>query len=171
MQEMNRYLDFIPMEKNTGKDKTPIVKAYEKALPDDEIRFIMGAIPPEWTVNLLALGKEPWKFRDLNDQLANYCQQCQSDQQTQIMIKMTGKLPGKSSDGKRKNNDRSNHNSGGGRSGGRQGKNGCGVRRRGRGGRGGRNNDNKDHLKMSRVKIVTRRVTTRLIVSAQEKWK
>jgi hypothetical protein len=71
LQEMSRYLDFIPMEKNTGKDKITIVKAYGKALPYDEIRSIMGrAIPQEWTVKLLALGKHPWKFRDLNDQLA-----------------------------------------------------------------------------------------------------
>jgi hypothetical protein len=76
LQEMNRYLDFIPMEKNTGKDKTPIVKAYGKALPDDDIRSIMGrSIPMELKVNLVALGKELWKFRDLNDQLANYLQQ------------------------------------------------------------------------------------------------
>jgi hypothetical protein len=68
LQEMNRYLDFIPMGKSTGKEKIPIVKAYGKSLPDDEIRSIMGrAIPPEWTVNLLALGKEPWKFKYLND--------------------------------------------------------------------------------------------------------
>jgi hypothetical protein len=58
------------------------MKAYGIALPDDEIRYIMGrAIPPERTVNLLTLGKEPCKFRDLNEQLATYCQQCQSDQQ------------------------------------------------------------------------------------------
>jgi hypothetical protein len=40
---MNRYLDLIPMEKNTGEDKTAIVKAYGKALPNDEIRSIMGS--------------------------------------------------------------------------------------------------------------------------------
>jgi hypothetical protein len=52
------------------------VNAYGKALPDDDIRSIMGrSITPEWTVNLLELGKEPWKFKDLNDQLANYRQQ------------------------------------------------------------------------------------------------
>jgi hypothetical protein len=52
------------------------VKAYGKVLPDDEIISIMGrAIPPEWTVNLSALGKEPWKFRDVNDQLATYRKQ------------------------------------------------------------------------------------------------
>jgi hypothetical protein len=131
------------MKKKENK-KTPIVKAYGKAMPDDEIRFIMErAIPPEWTVNLLALGKEPWKFRDLNDQLATYRQQWQSDQQTQIMIKMAGKLPSKSSNGKRKNNERNNHNSGGGHSGGCQGNNGRG----GRGGRGGQHNDNNNHLK------------------------
>jgi hypothetical protein len=51
------------------------VKAYAKAWPDDEIKSIMGrAIPLEWTVNLLGLGKKPWKFRDLNDQLATYRQ-------------------------------------------------------------------------------------------------
>jgi hypothetical protein len=39
-------------------------------LPEDEIRSIMGrAIPPEWKVNLLALEKEPWRFKDLEDQL------------------------------------------------------------------------------------------------------
>jgi hypothetical protein len=58
LQEMKRYLDFIPMEKNTGKDKTPIMKAYGKVFPDDEIRSVMGrAVPWEWKVNLLALGK------------------------------------------------------------------------------------------------------------------
>jgi hypothetical protein len=118
------------MEKNTGKNKTPIVKAYGNTLPDDKIRSIMGrAIPLEWTMNLLALGKEPWKFRDLNDQLATYLQQWQSDQQKQIMIKITGKLPSKSSD-----NERHQHSSGGGRSGGRQGNHGHGGHRRGRGG-------------------------------------
>jgi hypothetical protein len=49
LQEMNRYLDFIPMDKNTGKDKIPTVMAYGKALPDNEIISIMGRdIPPEW---------------------------------------------------------------------------------------------------------------------------
>jgi hypothetical protein len=121
------------------------VKANGKALPDDEIRYIMRrAIPLEWTVNLLALGKEPWKFRYVNDQYATYHQKWQPNQQTQIMIKMAGKLPGKSSDVKRKNNVRNNHNSGGGRTGGRQQNNG--GRGRGRGGRGGINNDNNDNL-------------------------
>jgi hypothetical protein len=69
----------------------------------------------------------------LNDQLAKYCQQWKSDQQKQIMIKMTGTLPGKSSDGKRKHNERINHNSVGVHNGGRQGSNGQGGRRRGRG--------------------------------------
>jgi hypothetical protein len=45
------------------------VKAYGKALPDDEI-IVGRAIPPEWKVKFLALGKGPWKFRDLNEQLA-----------------------------------------------------------------------------------------------------
>jgi hypothetical protein len=50
--------------------------------PEDEIRSIMGrAIPPEWTVNLLAPGKEPWRFKDLEDQLNMYRQQWQADQQ------------------------------------------------------------------------------------------
>jgi hypothetical protein len=64
------------------------------------------AIPPEWTVNLLALGKEPWRFNDLEDQLNMYRQQWQADQQKQIIAQMAGKMPSKSNDGKRKNNDR-----------------------------------------------------------------
>jgi hypothetical protein len=148
LQEMNRYLDFIPTEKVQENKTHPIVKAYNKALPYYDIISIMGrSIPLEWTVNLLALGKEPLKFKDLNDQLATYCQQWQSDQQNQTMIKMEGKLPGKSRDGKRKNKERNTHNGGGGRSSGRQGNNGHGGRGRERGGRGGRNNDNSDHLK------------------------
>jgi hypothetical protein len=59
------------------------------------------------------------------------------------MIKMAGKLPGKSSDGKRKHNERNHHSNGCGS----QRNNGRGGRGRGRGGRGGRNNDNNDHLK------------------------
>jgi hypothetical protein len=56
LQDLNRYLDFIPIEKTS--DSLKITKAYGNSLPEDEIRSIMGlAIPPEWTVNLLALGK------------------------------------------------------------------------------------------------------------------
>jgi hypothetical protein len=56
LQDLKRYLDFIPIEKTSDKDK--IIKAYGKSLPEDEIRSIMGrSIPPEWTVNFLALGK------------------------------------------------------------------------------------------------------------------
>jgi hypothetical protein len=56
LQDFNKYLDHIPIERTTLSDKT--IKAYGKSLPEDEIRSIMGrAIPPEWTVNLLALGK------------------------------------------------------------------------------------------------------------------
>jgi hypothetical protein len=62
--------------------------AYRQSLPDDEIRSIMGrAIPLEWTVNLFSMGKE-W----------------QAYQQQQNMLKMTGKSPRRSSEGKRKNN-------------------------------------------------------------------
>jgi hypothetical protein len=53
------------------------------------------AIPPEWKVNMLALGKEPWIFKDLEDQLNMYRQQWQADQQKQIITKMAGKMPGK----------------------------------------------------------------------------
>jgi hypothetical protein len=61
-------LDYIPIVRATITDKTK--KAYGKSLPDDESRSIIGrAIPPEWTVNLLALGKEPWRLKDLEDQL------------------------------------------------------------------------------------------------------
>jgi hypothetical protein len=120
LQHLNRYLNFIPIEKT--RDSLNITKAYGKSLPEDEIRSIMGlAIPPEWTVNLLALGKEHLRFKDLNDQLNMYRQQWQADQQKQIIAQMAGKNPNKSTDGKRKNSDRG----------------GCGGHGRGRGGRGG----------------------------------
>jgi hypothetical protein len=107
VQDLNRYLDFIPIEKTSDSNK--ITKAYGKSLSEDEIRSIMGrAIPPEWTVNLWALGREPWRFKDLIDQLNMYRQQWQVDQQKQIIAQMAGKMPNKSNDGKRKNNDR-NH--------------------------------------------------------------
>jgi hypothetical protein len=60
LQDLNKYVDYIPIERTQ--------KTYGKSLPDDESRSIMGqAIPPEGTVNLLALGKEPWRFKDLED--------------------------------------------------------------------------------------------------------
>jgi hypothetical protein len=66
-------LDYIPIGKTSEKDK--IIKAYGKSFPEDEIRSIMGrANPPEWTVNLLSLVKEPWRFKDLEDQLNMYRQ-------------------------------------------------------------------------------------------------
>jgi hypothetical protein len=56
LQDINKYLHYIPIERTTFSDKT--IKVYGKSLPEDEIRSIMGrAIPPECTVNLLALGK------------------------------------------------------------------------------------------------------------------
>jgi hypothetical protein len=64
LQDLSRYLDYIPIERTTLSDKKK--KAYGKSLPEDKIRSIMGrAIPPQWTVILLALGKEPWRFKDL----------------------------------------------------------------------------------------------------------
>jgi hypothetical protein len=50
-----------------------------------------------------------------------YRQQWQADQQKQIIAKMAGKMPGKTNEGKRKNNDRNHQNSTGGRSSTRQG--------------------------------------------------
>jgi hypothetical protein len=94
LQDLNKYLDYIPIEKTSGSDKT--IKAYGKSLPEDEIRSIMGrSIPPKWTVHLLALGKEPWRFKDLEDQLNIYRQQWQADQQKQIIAKMAGNIPRK----------------------------------------------------------------------------
>jgi hypothetical protein len=56
LQDLNRYFDFVPIKRTSDNHK--ITKAYVRSLPEDEIRSIMGrAIPPEWTVNLLALGK------------------------------------------------------------------------------------------------------------------
>jgi hypothetical protein len=101
LQDLNRYLDFIPIEKTSDNQK--ITKAYEKSLPEDEIRSIMGrAIPPEWTVNLLALGKEPWRFKDPEDQLNMYHHQWQADHQKHTIVQMAEKVPKKSNDGKRK---------------------------------------------------------------------
>jgi hypothetical protein len=101
LEEMNKYLDYIPIEKSNPK-----TMAYGKALPDDEIRSIRGrTIPPEWTVNMFSMGKEPCKFKDWDDQLSTYRQQWQSDQQKQILLKMAGKSPRRSSEGKRKNNE------------------------------------------------------------------
>jgi hypothetical protein len=97
---MNNDLDYIQIKKSNPKRM-----AYGKSFPDDEIRSIMGrAIPSEWTVNLLSMGKEPWKFKYLDDQLSTYFRQWQAEQQTQIMLKMAGNCPGISSEGKRKNN-------------------------------------------------------------------
>jgi hypothetical protein len=148
LQDLNRYLDFIPIEKTSDSNK--ITKSYGKSLPEDEIISIMGrVIPPEWTVNFLARGKEPWRFKDLEDKLNMYRQQWQADQQRQIIAQMSGKMPSKSNDGKRKNNDRHHPNSNGGRNSTLQGNTSHGGRRgrgRGRGGRGGRGN-NSEHLK------------------------
>jgi hypothetical protein len=142
-------LDYIPIERTTLTDTTK--KVYGKSFPEDEIRSIMGrAIPPEWTVNLLALGKQPWRFKYLEVQLNIYRQQWQADQQKQIIAKMAGKIPGKSNDGKRKNNERNHHNTNGGRSGGRQvntSRGGRGGRGRGRGGCDGRISNKSEHLK------------------------
>jgi hypothetical protein len=56
LQDLNKYLDYIPIERTTLTHKTK--KAYGKSLREDEIRSIMGrSIPPEWTVNMVALGK------------------------------------------------------------------------------------------------------------------
>jgi hypothetical protein len=95
LQELNNYLDNIPIESTILSYKTK--KAYEKSLPEDEIRSIMGrAIPPKWTVNVLPLGKEPWRFKDLEHQLNMYRQQWQADQKKQIIENM----PGKKNEGK-----------------------------------------------------------------------
>jgi hypothetical protein len=170
LQDLNRYLDFIPIEKTSDSNK--ITKAYGKSLPEDEIRSIMGrAIPPEWTVNLLALGKEPWRFKDLEDQLNMYRQKWQADQQKKIIAQMAGKNPNKYNDGKIKISHRNHHNSNSGRSSTRQGNTshrGCGGRGRGRGGRGGRGN-NSEHVKMLNVSIVARRVTIPLTAPYRER--
>jgi hypothetical protein len=108
------------------------------------------AIPPERTVNLLALEKEPWRFKDLGDHLNMYRQQWKADQQKEIIARMAGKMSSKTNEGKRKNSGINHHNSNGGRSSTRQGntsRGGCGGRGRVRGGRGGRGNNNSEHLK------------------------
>jgi hypothetical protein len=149
LQDLNRYLYIIPIE--TTGDNQKITKAYGKSLPEDEIRSIMGrAIPPEWSVNLLALGKEPWMFKDLEVQLNMYRQQWQADQQKQIIAQMAGNNPNKSNDGNIKISDRNHHDSNGGRRSTRQGNTSRGGRGRGRGGHGGQGN-NSEHLKKCRM--------------------
>jgi hypothetical protein len=51
------------------------------------------------------MSKEPQKFKDCDEQLNTYRQQWQADHQKQIMLEMAGKSPGRSSEGKRKNNE------------------------------------------------------------------
>jgi hypothetical protein len=115
---------------------------YGQSLPDDEIRSIMGrSIPPERTVHLLSMGKEPWKFKYVDDPLNTYRQQWQADQQKQVMLKMAGNSSGRSSEGKRKNNERNAHNNNSGRNGGCHNNYGLGGRGRGRGRGGGRGNN------------------------------
>jgi hypothetical protein len=44
LQDLNRYLDYIPIEKTSDRNK--VNRAYGKSLPEDELRSIMGrAIP------------------------------------------------------------------------------------------------------------------------------
>jgi hypothetical protein len=40
LQDLNKYLDYIPIERTTLSDKTK--KLYGKSFPEDEIRSIMG---------------------------------------------------------------------------------------------------------------------------------
>jgi hypothetical protein len=40
LQDLNKYLDYIPSERTTLIDKTK--KAYGKSFPEDEIRSVMG---------------------------------------------------------------------------------------------------------------------------------
>jgi hypothetical protein len=167
LQDLNKYLQFIPIEKTS--DNLKITKAYGKSFPEDEIRSIMGrAITPEWTVNLLALGKEPWRFKDLEDQF-NVCRkQWQADQKKQIIAQIAGKNSNKSNEGKRKNSERNHHNSNGGRSSTRHGNNN-------RGGRGGRGRGRGGQptivgiYRILNVLIVARKATTPLIVPSREK--
>jgi hypothetical protein len=92
------------------------------------------------------MGKEPWKFKDLDDQLNTYHQQWQADQQKQIMLKMAGKSPGRSSEGKRKHNEQNAQNNNSGCNGGHH--NNCGRGGSGRGRGGGQGNNHEDnHLK------------------------
>jgi hypothetical protein len=72
------------------------------------------------------MGKEPCKFKNLDDQLSTYRQQWQADQQKQIMLEMSGKYPGGSIEGKRKHNERNAHNNNSGCNGGRHNNSGRG---------------------------------------------
>jgi hypothetical protein len=98
-----------------------------------------------------------------------YRQQWQADQQKQIIANMAGKMPGKSNDGKRKNNKRNSNNTNVGHSGGRQGNNDRGGRGRGLGGRGGRGSNNIEHLKTIECFNYGGKVTIRPTTPHQER--
>jgi hypothetical protein len=51
------------------------------------------------------MGKEPWKLKGLDAHLSTYRQKWQADQEQQIMLKTVSKYPGRSSEGKHKNNE------------------------------------------------------------------
>jgi hypothetical protein len=134
------------------------------------------AIPPEWKVNLLALGKELWRLKYLEDQLNMYRQQWQADQHNRIIKKMAAKMLGKSNDGKLRHSERNTHNNDGGRSDVHQGNNGQWGRERGRGSccrRGNSNNSNIDHLNTIECYNCGKNVTIPLIARIKEerKWK
>jgi hypothetical protein len=172
MQDLNKYLDYIPIERTTLSDKT--IRAYGKSLPEDESRSIVGwAIPPEWTVSLLALGKEPWRFKNLEDQLNMFRQQWQADQQKQIIAKMAGKMPGKTNEGKRKNSEINHHNSSGGRSSTCQGNTSRGGRGGSGRGQGGRAAEEETTIvsiwKMLNVSIVAKRAPIPPTAQSKEK--
>jgi hypothetical protein len=155
----------------SNSKSNPKIMAYGQSLPDDEIRSIVGrAIPPEWTVHMLSMGKESWKFKDFDDQLNTYRQQWQADQQQKNMFQMAGKSPGRSSEGQRKNNERNAHNNNSGRNGGRH--NNFGRGGRGRGGGQGNNHDQNDHLKNIACYNCDKKSTLFLgMQGTQEKWK
>jgi hypothetical protein len=81
---------------------------------------------------------------------------------------MAGKIPGKSNDGKRKNNERNHHNTNSGHSGVRQVNNDRGGRGRGRGGRGGRGSNNSEHLKRIKFFNCGKKVNIRPTAPHQE---
>jgi hypothetical protein len=117
-------------------------------------------VPKNYKKDLLSLGKEPLKFRDLDDQLNVYRQQWQADQKKQIIAQMAGKHPNKSNDGKRKSSDNNHHNFNGGRGSNHHGN----TSRGGRGGRGrGRGS------RMSSALIVAGKATIILTVPSRKR--
>jgi hypothetical protein len=114
LHDLNKYLDYIPIENTTVSDKT--IKAYGKSLPEDEIRSIMGrSIPPERTVNFWHLEKNLGDSR-ISRRPAEHVSSAVASRSTDADYCKDGwKDARQKNEGKRKKNERNHQHSNGGR--------------------------------------------------------